>query len=216
MRPCRVQARRAILRGVGKGEASLGAERAAWPSFLRGRSSAETLERLSQGDPLRLREISARRLREVWVLLDPDRVYFRALGVCADAAPNEDAPQDLSKWTHMKIDLAIEQLVRADRDAENASPGLVSGDVGEFPLLTECLMMEPGLVRPASVAFNALHTLPRRAFFELIVEGRELGDCIEQGPWDEDGLYQAIQAALATLGLDVRPPPPEAVQQGKP
>jgi hypothetical protein len=74
----------------------------------------------------------------------------------------------------------------------------------EFPLLVECLMLEPGLVRKASVEFNALDPLPRRAFFELMVEGRDVVECIEAGPWDEDGLYAAIQTALAVFGLEAR------------
>lgn len=154
-------------------------------------------------------------MRDVWILLEPDRVANRALGVCADAAPCEEPPQDLAEWTRSKIDLAIEQLVLADRDAEDANPGLPPEQDAEFPLLTESLMLEPEFARAASVAFNALDPLPRRAFFELIVEGRELADCIEKGPWDADGLYAAIQAALATLGLDVRGSPPDDQQKGK-
>ncbi|NOT30566.1 MAG: hypothetical protein HOP15_08990 [Planctomycetes bacterium] len=154
-------------------------------------------------------------MREVWILLEPDRVTSRALGVCANAAPCEDPPQDLAEWTLSKIDLAIEQLVHADREAESADLGLSPEQDVQFPLLTESLMLDPALVRTASVAFNALDPLPRRAFFELIVEGREVADCVEKGPWDADGLYAAIQTALGTLGLDVRSGPPEDQKQGK-
>ncbi len=200
---------------MGMGEASVEQMRAAWPSFLRG-TAGEVLGRLSQGDPLRLREGTARRLREVWILLDPDRVHLRALGVCADAAPCEDPPRDLADWTRAKIDLAIEQLVHADLEAENANPGLMPEQEAEFPLLTESLMIEPELVRMASVAFNALEPLPRRAFFELVIEGRELTDCIEKGPWDADSLYEALQTALGTLGLDVQGEPADDPEQERP
>src|SRR5262245_23957196 len=76
-----------------------------WPRFLRGERPQEILEHLSEGDPLRLRERTARRLREVWILLDPDRAYYRALAVCADAVPYEDPPPDLAEWVLGKIDL---------------------------------------------------------------------------------------------------------------
>jgi len=194
---------------MGTGGPSPKVERAAWPSFLRGKSSEEILPRLSEGDPLHLREGSARRLREIWFLLDPDRVYLRALAVCADAVPCEEPPADLSAWTQGKIDLAIQQLVSKDLDAELAHPELLTDEEKNFPLLTDCLMLEPDLVRAASVAFNSLEPLPRRAFFELLVVGRELEEVIEAGPWDRDGLYEAVQTALATLGLDVLPEPPE-------
>src|SRR5262249_19288893 len=103
---------------MGAREASLGQERRSWPSFLRGEDSSEVLARLSHGDPLKLAEGAARRLRERWILLDPDRVYYRALGVIADAVPCEDPPADLAEWTRLKIDLAIDQLVRGDRETE--------------------------------------------------------------------------------------------------
>ena len=54
-------------------------ERAAWPSFLRGGDPEEIYARLSQGDPLRLLEHAAQRLRVLWYLLEPERVYKRAL-----------------------------------------------------------------------------------------------------------------------------------------
>ena len=186
-----------------------------WPSFLRGSDPEEIHARLSQGDPLHLLETSSRRLREVWFLLDPERVYYRALGVCARAAASEQPPSDLSAWARAKIDLAIEQLVQADLEAEIAHPGIVSEDEKAFPLLTHSMMLDPDLVRAASVAFNSLDPLPRRAFFELLIEGKEVGECIEGGPWDEDGLYEALQTALATVGLDVPPEPKEDPPEGK-
>jgi hypothetical protein len=158
---------------------------------------------LSNGDPLRLAETSARRLREVWVLLEPDRVCRQAFAVCAEATQAEEPPDDLAAWALGKVDLAIEQLVRADREAERARPEHLSRDDMDFPLLTDCLFQEPEQVRRSSVAFNALDPLPRRAFYELLIEGREAGHVIEAGPWDADGLYKAIHEALAVFDLDM-------------
>lgn len=124
--------------------------------------------------------------------------------MCAHAAQKESPTAELGDWVLAKIDLAIEQLVRADLEAERAHPELVSDEEKEFMLLTECLSIEPELVRAVSVAFNALEELPRRAFFELMIEGRQVPEVVESGPWDEDGLYQAIQQALAALGLDAQ------------
>jgi len=196
-------------------EASTKPEPAHWPSFLRGEDASEILAHLSEGDPLRLQETSARRLRELWFLLEPERVYHRAIAVCAKAASMESPPADMSAWTRAKVDHAIELLVRADSEAEQAHPELVNEDEKVFPLLTNSLMLDPELVRFVSVSFNALDPLPRRAFFELMIEGREVVEVVEAGPWDQDGLYQAIQTALATMGLDVQPEPPDDPKQGK-
>jgi hypothetical protein len=108
------------------------------------------LARLSNSDPLRLAETSARRLREVWILLEPDRVCRRAFAVCAEATQAEEPPDDLAAWTLGKVDLAIEQLVRADREAERARPEHLSRDDMDFPLLTDCLFQEPEQVRRSS------------------------------------------------------------------
>ena len=151
----------------------------------------------------------------MWFLLEPERVFLRALAVCAKAASKEEPPQDLDAWKLAKIDLAIEQLVRRDHEAEEAHPELVEEEEKVFPLLTDSLMLDPELVRFASVTFNALGSLPRRAFFELMIEGKEVAEVVEAGPWDEQGLYDAIQTALATVGLDVPPEPPDDPGQGK-
>jgi len=177
----------------------------AWPSFLRGQSAEEIHAHLNSGDPLRLSERAARRLREAWLLIEPDRAYLRAVGVCAEAAAIEAAPADLEEWALAKLDLAIAQLVREDRENDSVHPE--AGDEEDFPLLTECLMIEPALARRYSVAFNRLEVLPRRAFFELLIEGRELSECIEGGPWNEEGLHDALQAALSVFGLDALPEP---------
>jgi hypothetical protein len=143
-------------------------------------------------------------LREVWVLLDPDRVFYRSLAVVAEAVPQESPPEDLSAWAQGKIDIAIERLIRIDREALATRPEIFTDEEKAFPLLTESLFIEPELVRSVSVEFNALDPLPRRAFFELMIQGRNPVEAIESGPWDEDGLYNAIQTALAPFGLDVQ------------
>jgi hypothetical protein len=174
-----------------------------WPSFLRGEDDHEIFSRLGECDPLRLRERSARRLRERWILVEPDRAYVRALAACAHAARREPPPVDLDSWVLSKIDLAIDQIVQADGEAERVRPDVVENEEKQFQLLTECLFIEPDLVRSTTVTFNALDDLARRAFFELCIEGRELPEVVESGPWDEGTLYEAIQAALAPFGLDV-------------
>jgi len=190
---------------MGGGASAGRASGSAWPSFLRGESAAWIHARLCDGDPLRLSERTARRLREVWVLLDPERVCRRALAVCAEAAANEAAPAELEVWAFAKIDLAIAQLRESDAEAERSRPGELSEEERAFDLLTRSLLVEPLLVRTVSVAFNALDAPPRRAFFELLIEGKEPGEVIEAGPWDHDGLRAAVLTALRTIGYDLPP-----------
>lgn len=191
------------LDGMGGGADASRARERVWPSFLRGESAAWIQARLSEGDPLRLAERCARRLRERWVLLDPERVRRRAVAVCAEAAAHESAPEELEPWALEKIDRAIGQLLEADAEAERSRPGELNDEEREFDLLTRSLLVEPGLVRTISVAFNLMDALPRRAFFELLIEGKEPGEVIETGPWDHDGLRAAVLSALHTIGYDL-------------
>jgi len=178
--------------------------RSHWPSFLRGGERGAIFARLSESDPLRLGERSARRLRERWLLIDPDRAHARAVALCADGAASEEPPRDLAAWTLEKIDLALEQLLRTDEENErNAEPP--GAEELSFPLLTNSLMITPEQVRRVAVAFNALEPLSRRAFFELLVEGRDVLEVLEQGPWDADGLHDHVTRCLGSLGYPVPP-----------
>ena len=191
------------------GEAKADAARHYWPSFLRGDDANEIHSRLSgDGDPLRLRERTARRMREVWFLIEPDRIFARAAALCANAAKTEPAPADLEVWTLGKVDKAIEQLVHRDAEAEEREPALVSEEERLFPMLTESMMREPARVRAISVRFNALEPLARRAFFELLIEGRDVLEVIEGGPWNRESLRALILKGLAAL--DFRLPKDES------
>jgi hypothetical protein len=178
--------------------ASRGGEQAYWPGFLRG-DAREILARMLESDPLRLRERSAVRLRERWFVIEPDRAFARAAAVCAKGAAAEPAPADLQAWALGKIDVAIDQLLEADAQAEQDQAPLEEDD-RVFPLLTDALLLDPGRVRECAVAFNALDDLSRRAFFELCIVGMQVPDMIEAGPWDEDGLYRHIHLALGAFG----------------
>lgn len=183
----------------GSGTSSEGPRRH-WPAFLRGDDPEEIYARLlGDGDPLRLQERVAKRLREVWFLLEQDRLVTRTAVLCAKAALAEPAPDDLEAWTIARIDQAIEQLVRRDEEAERCDPQHVEESEKHFPLLTHALLRDPARVREHCVRFNALEPLARRAFFELMIEGREVVEVIEGGPWNRESLHAYVLQALATL-----------------
>src|SRR5262245_58966308 len=117
---------RARMKEGSSNTGELTAGKASWPSFLRGESASQLFERMLESDPLRIRERAARRLREVWFLLEPERLFRRAAAVCADAARCEAPPTDLTSWSAEKIDLAIQQLLREDRAAESSRPDVLT------------------------------------------------------------------------------------------
>lgn len=189
---------------MGSDGTSSQAPRRYWPAFLRGEDPREVYARLiGDGDPLRIQERVAKRLREVWLLVEHDRLVTRTAILCAKGALAEPAPEDLEAWTLRKIDLALEQLVRRDEEAEQREPSFVEEEEKVFPLLTHALLREPQRVREHSVRFNALEPLARRAFFELMIEGREVLEVIEGGPWNRESLRAYVLQALAALDFQL-------------
>jgi hypothetical protein len=194
---------------MGRDGASSDAPRRYWPAFLRGDDAREVYSRLvGDGDPLRLQERVAKRMREVWFLVEHDRLVGRTAVLCAKGAVAEPAPEDLEAWTVLKIDKAIEQLVRRDEEAEAREPALVEEEEKVFPLLTQALLREPQRVREHSVRFNGLDPLARRAFYELMVEGRDVLEVIEGGPWNRETLRGYVLQALGALGFQLPPEKP--------
>ena len=153
-------------------------ERRYWPNFLRG-EPREIHARLLESDPLRLRERCAVRLRARWILIEPDRAFARSAARAALCAAQEEPPADLVKWAIACIDQAFEQILASDRAAELAGDPL-DEEQRRFPLLTDCLLVPPERVRSIAVAFHALEVPIRRAFFELMVEGREVLEVLER------------------------------------
>jgi hypothetical protein len=75
---------------------------------LAGKPSAEILSRISNGDPLQLYPLGVRRLRETFYLLDPDRVFERALaevavGMQLEAQRCSEPGRLLEKATHLPL-----------------------------------------------------------------------------------------------------------------
>jgi len=174
-------------------------ERRYWPNFLRGEPQ-EIHARMLENDPLRLRERCAVRLRERWLLIEPDRAFLRAAARVALSVALEDPPADLELWALERIDQALEQILEADRQAELAGDPL-DEEQRMFPLLTDGLLVDRERVRAVGLAFHALDELARRAFFELMIEGREVQEVLDSGPWDANQLHDRLTSALRVLGF---------------
>jgi len=175
-------------------------DRRYWPNFLRG-EPREIHARMLDSDPLRLRERCAVRLRQLWLLIEPDRAFARAAASVALAAQLDDPPADLESWVQARIDQALQQILEADRLAELAGDPL-DAEQRNFPLLTSSLLVDPDKVRAIGFAFHALDDLSRRAFFELMIEGREVLEVLDAGPWDADQLHDHLSAALRALSFN--------------
>src|SRR6185436_20448365 len=59
------------------------ADAAALIRRMAGKPASDVLSRISNGDPLKLYPLCARRIRDVYLVLDPERVFERLLALVA-------------------------------------------------------------------------------------------------------------------------------------
>ena len=127
--------------------------------------------KISNGDPFHLEARSGHRLHVRWYILDPERVYQKAMAYVAHRAAAKEPDRGKAAWFDSCIDAAIRSILTEDREMERAghSPGLNEDWAHEH--LARMFQIPLGLARKASVQFNDLPDLDRRAFFDLIVKG---------------------------------------------
>jgi hypothetical protein len=167
---------------------------------LAGKPAAEALSRLSNGDPLRLHPRCARRIRETYFVLDPDRVFERALVLVASGMEQEPERCTGQEWLVARIDRAIRAVLELDRDQERS--GIPPEHPEEhFRLFVEAFFVEPPLARLPSVRLNGLDERIRKGFYKLLLDGLPLEDCLAMGLGPPERLQLDILLALQAIGL---------------
>lgn len=168
--------------------------------LLAGSSPEAILAKITQGDPLRLHEMCGRRVRELSLLLDPDRLHEHSLSWIAVAATRAASGEIDSGWLTRMVDCTIERCLREDREQQHVAPGSPPADLKHYSFIHEAFGTESGLVRSAAVAFNALEQRARRGFFALLVEGKSVEECLEEGLGPREMLRDNVLQALCALG----------------
>ena len=123
------------------------------------------LARLLEGDPLLLRPRVAARLRARCLLLDAERVLLSALATCAREGAARRQRPGFERWLDEVVERAVDERLQRCEEPSAA-----------FVELALPLGFEPGHLARASARFNALDGAARRAFFELVLVGRDLDD----------------------------------------
>lgn len=177
-----------------------------------GKPASEVLARLANGDPLKLYTLCARRIRETFFVLDPDRVFERALASIAVGIEIEGEACLRPEWLTSAMDRAIQATL--DRDQEEERIGMPAENPEEhFRLFVEVFYVEPPLARLSSVRLNGLEERVRKGFRLMLVEGRTPEECMQLGLGPPERLQRDILAALEAIGL-VDEPGVEALTRG--
>jgi hypothetical protein len=176
------------------------ADREALLRRMEGRPAAETLARLANGDPLRLYECCAHRIRETFFFLDPDRVFERVLPLAAVGLEVDAEASRRPEWLVGLADRAIQAVLDHDREQERAGIPL---DAPEefFPLFSAAFYIDAPLARLSSVRLNGLEERVRKGFYYLLVEGRPLEECYGLGLGPPDVLQRDMLGALEAIAL---------------
>ncbi len=168
--------------------------------LLHGGDPEAILARIAQGDPLRLCDLVGRRIRELSLLIDSDRLHEKALAVIALAAARETEPRFGPDWVLKAVDLAIQRILREDREEERVSAGSPPEKPSHYAFIHLAFGTEPGMTRSAAIAFNDLAPIARRGFFALLVEGKSVEECLDEGLGPRDFLRMNILQSLKALG----------------
>jgi len=145
-----------------------------WRSLLQGRSPKEILSRIANGDPLRLRLRTARRLEAQALLFDTDRIFLRVLALTARAAPRYRGQPEIEEWLAARIDEAVQQVLE-EGDEPQRAPASARAP-GAFETLAAPLGLDPGAMQSACARFHRLPFPERRAFFDLVLHARSLDE----------------------------------------
>ena len=207
----------AALGGAGRLVRESFAPPAAWQTLFAG-SPREILSRLVQEDPLGVRGRIAERLRADALLLDGDRVHLRALARISRSAVSYRGRPELSEWVARAVAETVEELVRemheqARRrargrdDRARGQPAEPTGDAGgtrdadAFDVLAGPLGLDPESMRGACAAFDVLPFADRTAFFDLVLESKDLDSCARTAGVNASELARRARRALdAILG----------------
>ena len=172
--------------------------------MLRGSSAREILARISDRDPLAIGPLCEDRVRRDARLIDPRRLFHRAVARIAHGAArcNGDVGEPVAFFRDM-VARAADEVVEEDayRYLRRQPP---VEPLDELTLrLVDALDVEPLLAADIRVVFNRLPNAQRFALFRVIVEGMSLDDYAAVAGVDNETASRLVKDALvaiATLG----------------
>jgi hypothetical protein len=173
---------------------------------LAGASPREVLARLMGGDPLGIAHVVEERLRVRAYLLDADRVFLRTAARCARLAVRYRGDPPLERWLAERADEAIGDLLRNDGEAELRGEAPGPDRLAVFEVLARPLGLDPARLHRACLQHNQLPEPQRRAFREVVLEGRALDALAAGGARSATEVARAARAALLRVLATVDAP----------
>lgn len=170
-----------------------------WQPILEGRAPRIILSKLLDGDPLRIVPACTARMLERAILLDPDRLYLRAVARIALAGFKYRGSPPFGRWRAQCIDQAMIDLVAEDVEAERRGEPIQESSGDQYRRVAENLGIEPGLARRVCVEINKMEDDMRHAFFAVHVLGRSINTYVAEGHGQPAKVRELVEAALRRL-----------------
>ncbi len=170
-----------------------------WRRVLAGASPREVLGRVMNGDPLGLAARIEERLRARAYLFDADRVFLRAAARCARLAGRYRGDPPLEHWLAERIDESLLDLLRTDAEADVHGHPPGPEQLAAFEVLARPLGLDPACMHHACLVHNQLPEAQRKAFRELVIEGRTLDELAASGHSSATEIARAARAALLAV-----------------
>lgn len=170
-----------------------------WKRFLASGTPQEVLARLVSGDPLRVREQVAVRLRETCRLLDGERVALRAMARVARFAPRYRGRPSFEDWLKERCDEAIADLMDEEREFLFHPRRAPRQSDSALHVLAEPLGIDPKDARRACVALNSRSFEERDAFFALVLEAGSLDQIARERGTDPTTIAKRARRALLAI-----------------
>jgi hypothetical protein len=158
------------------------------------------LARLLDGDPLGLEQRARGHLEQQALLLDPERLFLRAVARAAFAGARRDDAELSGAWIDSQVERAAADLMDEDRAAERAGAATDPGEA-RYAFLADALGVVPEVARRACVVFNDLPRRVRRAWWLAVVERRPLERCVIEGLGTPQQVRADLRRALLTLSM---------------
>ena len=174
-------------------------------TLFAGGRSCDIMQRLLEGDPLKVGPCCQARVKFQAVLLDPPRLKWRALAYTAFLASRNGPAQhaSLDAYLNHAVDESIASLIEEDWLAENEERPVTLANT-PFRQLPGGARMPPERARHIALEFNLLRHAERRPLFAILVGGRSPMDVARAFGMTEADLGAQLDALLDRMEVGGR------------